>query len=159
MLRSTGPLLGVGIVGVVLIIVGGVIWWVCTGITDWFTYHSEASDMLMWSLVAALILTVFAIPAAAWGIAARAWVIRLRDDERAEATARVLLAAQGAPRRAEIIEPRRGEVLAAPTAPQAPRLVHHQTPTRVRRRTVSSGAPAGVPTTSDAAGHRAHVDD
>jgi hypothetical protein len=128
------------------------VWWLSTRITDWFAYHSETGDMLMWSLVVALILAVFAIPAAAWGIAARIWVIRLREDERAEATARVLLAAQGAPRRPEIIAPRRGATLAAPAAAQeAPRLVH-QTPSQARRRTVSDVTP------TDATGHGGSVD-
>jgi hypothetical protein len=118
MSRSNGPLLGASIVGVVLIIVGGVIWWVCNGITRWFDYNPGASDALMWSFTVALILSVFAIPAAAWGIAARMWVIRLRDDERAEATASMLLAAQDAHRRKEIIEPMNHKVLREPMEAQ-----------------------------------------
>ena len=65
-------------------------WRLTRGVEAWFAY-SGAADALMWSVVAALILAVFAVPAAAWGVAARCWLVKLRDGERIEATHGVLL--------------------------------------------------------------------
>jgi hypothetical protein len=76
-------------------------WRITRGVEAWFAY-SGAADTLMWSVVAALILAVFAIPAAAWGFAARCWLIKLRDGERVEATHGVLLGER--PRRRLTVE-------------------------------------------------------
>lgn len=78
-------------VGPVLVL-AGVVWWVCAGIDGWFVANPGAGGVLGWSLVVALVLTFFALPAAAWGVAARMWVVRLREHERLEATLPVIMA-------------------------------------------------------------------
>lgn len=96
------PLLGVALA---IAIVGAplyVLWRIAHGVESWFA-TSGAGDVLMWSLVAALVLTVFAIPAAAWGVAARMWLVRVREGEYLESTPHALQAparprAQLAPR-------------------------------------------------------------
>ncbi|MEI7646571.1 MAG: hypothetical protein WCJ55_20050 [Chloroflexales bacterium] len=67
-----------------------VVWRVTQGIEEWFA-TSGAGNLLMWSIIVALVLSVAALPVAAWGVAARMWIIRLHEDERAVASARVLL--------------------------------------------------------------------
>jgi hypothetical protein len=84
----------------------GLIWFIGWRITDgvegWFV-ASGAGNLLMWSLVAALILTVGAIPAAAWGIAARMWVVKMHQGQYLASTAHALLP-QAAPQLTEVKE-------------------------------------------------------
>ena len=77
-----------------LLIVGApawALWRITIGVEGWFA-QSGAGDVLMWSLVAALMLAVFAIPVGAWGIAARLWLVRVRESEYLESTAYALQA-------------------------------------------------------------------
>lgn len=62
---------------------------IAVGVEGWF-YTSGAGDVLGWSFIAAMVLAVFAIPAGAWGIAGRQWIVRLRSDERAESLPAIL---------------------------------------------------------------------
>lgn len=64
-------------------------WRLIRGI-EWWLVDSGAAHVLMWSIVAALVLTVFALPAAMWGLAARCWIIRMETNQRLESTAHVL---------------------------------------------------------------------
>ena len=61
-----------------------------TGI-EWWLVESGAADALGWAIVAALGLTVFALPAAMWGLAARCWLVRVDPHQRLEATHRALM--------------------------------------------------------------------
>ena len=83
-------------------------WRLTLGIESWFA-TSGAGDAIMWSVVAAIILTVFALPAAAWGLAARAWVVRLEYHQRLEATHAVLFSDRPAQR--HLAEPEHVELL------------------------------------------------
>jgi hypothetical protein len=67
-----------------------VVWRITQGVENWFA-ESGAGDVLMWSFVVALVLAAAAIPVAAWGQAARMWVIRVDEGQRLASTARVLL--------------------------------------------------------------------
>ena len=66
-----------------------VVWRITRGVESWFA-TSGAGDVLMWSLVAALVLSVFAIPVGAWGVAARLWLVRMHEGEYLESTAHAL---------------------------------------------------------------------
>ncbi|RRR75223.1 MAG: hypothetical protein EI684_05305 [Candidatus Viridilinea halotolerans] len=68
-------------------------WRIVTGVETWLI-TSGAGHMLGWSLVAWIILAGAALPAWTWGIAAQAWVIKLRDGERLVATHRALIQEQ-----------------------------------------------------------------
>lgn len=73
-----------------LALVGLGAWRIVAGVESWFDRTPAAGNIVLWSLVAALILAVFAIPAAAWGFAARAWATRLRQGEHLESHAHVI---------------------------------------------------------------------
>lgn len=62
---------------------------ITNGVESWFA-ASGAADALMWSLVAALILTFFAIPLGAFGVAARMWLVRVKEGEYLESTPHAL---------------------------------------------------------------------
>lgn len=77
-----------------LLIVGApayLVWRITRGVEFWFA-TSGAGDVLMWALVAALALAVFAIPVALWGVAARMWVVRLDEGQYLESTPHALAA-------------------------------------------------------------------
>ena len=82
--------IGAAITLAIIAIPAYVVWRLVRGVEGWFV-SSGAGDVLMWSLIAALVLAVFAIPVGAWGLAARLWVVRMRDDEYLVSTAHVLL--------------------------------------------------------------------
>jgi hypothetical protein len=65
-------------------------WRITSGVESWFA-ASGAGNVLGWSLVAALALAVFAIPAGAWGLAIRMWVVKMRRDEYLGSTPHALL--------------------------------------------------------------------
>ncbi|MEI6777712.1 MAG: hypothetical protein WCK70_12505 [Chloroflexales bacterium] len=65
-------------------------WRITSGVESWFAV-SGAGNVLMWAVVAALVLTAFAIPAGAWGIAARMWVVRMHEGDYLESTPHALL--------------------------------------------------------------------
>jgi hypothetical protein len=77
-----------------------IVWRVSVGVESWFA-TSGAGNVLMWSVVLALVASVAAIPVGAWGLAARMWVVRLDEQQRMESTARVLLPTQRTPTLAE----------------------------------------------------------
>jgi hypothetical protein len=64
-------------------------WRITSGVESWFVI-SGAGNVLMWSVVAALILAVAAIPAAAWGMASRTWIVRVRQGEYLASSAHIL---------------------------------------------------------------------
>jgi hypothetical protein len=64
-------------------------WRITSGVESWFVI-SGAGNVLMWSVVAALILAVAAVPAAAWGLAARTWIVRVRHGEELASSAHIL---------------------------------------------------------------------
>lgn len=101
-----GSALALGLVAVPAYIV----WRITRGVESWFS-ASGAGDVIMWALVAALVLSVFAIPAAAWGLAARMWVVRLEQGQRLESAAHAL----GAPVRRQLVTVE-AEALPAPHA-------------------------------------------
>lgn len=78
------PIFGAALVTATLAVGSVVTWRITRGVEAWFA-TSGAGNVLMWSVVVALILTAFALPAAAWGLAARAWVVKIRHGERLEA--------------------------------------------------------------------------
>lgn len=85
-LTTLGALLTVAALG------GGAIiaWRVITGVETWLT-TSGAGHTLGWSLVAWIILAGAALPAWAWGMAARAWIIRRRVGEHLVSSAHLLM--------------------------------------------------------------------
>jgi hypothetical protein len=83
-------LIGATVVAGTLGLAWFVVWRITSGVESWFA-TSGAGNVLMWSLVAALILAVFAIPAGAWGIAARMWVVKMHRDEYLTSTPHALL--------------------------------------------------------------------
>lgn len=89
--RTVRALLGSALTLAIVGIPAYVVWRITRGVESWFI-TSGAGDVLMWALVAALVLTVFAIPAGAWGIAARLWLVRMREGEYLESTAHALQA-------------------------------------------------------------------
>lgn len=96
----------------VLFALGFGAWRLVAGVEGWFARTPAAGNAILWTLVAALVLAVLAIPAAAWGLAARAWVIRLREGEHLESHAHALLEAQ---QRLHILE-QQVRALPAPTS-------------------------------------------
>ena len=74
-----------GVIGLLFVLLR-----ITNGVENWFI-TSGAGDVLMWSLVAALTLTFFAIPAGAFGVAARMWLVRMREGEYLESTPHALL--------------------------------------------------------------------
>ena len=89
-------LLGAATVAGVLFTIGFAAWRIVSSVEAWFMI-SGAGNVIGWAFVGAVVLTVFAIPAGAWGLAARMWLVRLHEGERAESAARIL-----APRRHEL---------------------------------------------------------
>jgi hypothetical protein len=72
---------------------GYVIWRVTTNVEDWFAY-SGAGAYIGWAFVVAMCLACAAIPVGAWGLAARAWVVRIDEGQRLESTAHALAPAR-----------------------------------------------------------------
>jgi hypothetical protein len=85
-MKILGVITSAGVVGLAWF-VG---WRITSGVESWFT-TSGAGNVLMWSVVAALILAVAAVPAAAWGMASRTWVVRVRQGEYLASSAHILV--------------------------------------------------------------------
>lgn len=94
----------------VAVAAGGILvaWRITRGVEAWFVY-SGAGDVLMWTVVATLILVVLgvggAVVAGAWGLAARAYVVRLNSGEYLESVTRTLLPAPSPAARVELPAP------------------------------------------------------
>lgn len=62
---------------------------ITSGVEGWFA-TSGAADVLMWSVVSALVIAVFAVPLGAYGLAARMWLVKMREGEYLESAPEAL---------------------------------------------------------------------
>lgn len=92
---------------------------IAAGIDGWFT-ASGAGNWIGWGFTLCLLLSFLAMPVGAFGLAARAWVVRLDEHQRLESTARVLQMAVRPPAQLTTVAPAR-QLEAAPLA-----IVEHQ---------------------------------